>query len=67
MKGPALVLRVPVPDIKGTCAACRLVLPFGALEAVPTRPDLDRCRDGEACADRFRPRRLARSVWGRRP
>jgi hypothetical protein len=59
---PAPVLWVPLPDVKGTCAACRVVLPFGALEVVPTRPDLDRCRDSGACAERFRPRALARSV-----
>lgn len=44
------------------CVACRVIQPPDALEPVPTSPGKVRCIDEAACRDRFRPRRLARSV-----
>jgi hypothetical protein len=47
---------------KRPCAACRVMLPLADLEPVPTAAGLLRCKDEDACRQRYTPRRLARSV-----
>lgn len=56
-----LALAAALGEIE-TCAACRVMLPRTRMEPVTTRPWLRRCRDEEACRQRYTPRRLAWSV-----
>jgi hypothetical protein len=51
----------PSPS-EGCCCACRVILPLSLMEPVSSRPWLRRCRDEDACRQRFTPRRLAWSV-----
>lgn len=44
------------------CCACQAILTLGESEPVPTAPGQRRCRDEDACRQRYTPRRLARST-----